>query len=90
VEVPIMAKDNSSELVVFYRFLGDQIQGGSVDLSPEESVEAFRAYKRDLERLQDDLRPAIDRLERGEPAIPVDIEDVKRRGRARLAREGIV
>lgn len=85
-----MAVDSSSELVVFHRFLGDQIQSGSDDLSPEESVEAFRAYQRDLERLRNDLKPAIERFERGEPAIPLDIEDVKRRGRERLAREGIV
>jgi hypothetical protein len=53
-------------------------------------VEAFRAYQRDLERFRNDIQPAIDRFERGEPAIPLDIEDVKRRGRERLAREGIV
>ena len=85
-----MATDNANELVVFHRFLGNQIEGGSVDLSPEESVEAFRAYQRDLERLRRDLGPAVDRLERGESGIPLDIEDVKRRGRERLAREGIV
>lgn len=85
-----MAADSSSELIVFHRFLGDQIATGSVDLSPEESVEAFRAYQRDLERCRDDLQPAVDRFQRGEPAAPLDIEDVKRRGRERLAREGIV
>src|SRR5437879_3945577 len=90
MEEPTMATDTSSELVVFHRFLGDQIAIGCVDLSPEESVEVFRAYQRDLERLRDDLKPAIDRFERGEPAIPLDPEDVKRRGRERLAREGIV
>jgi hypothetical protein len=90
MEKPTMATDSSSELVVFHRFLGDQIAIGAVDLSPEESVEAFRAYQRDLERLRADLQPAIDRFQRGEPAIPLDIEDVKRRGRERLAREGIV
>ena len=85
-----MATNGASELVVFHRFLGDQIESGSVNLSPEESVEAFRAYQQDLERLRNDIRPAIDRFERGEPAIPLDIEDVKRRGRERLAREGIL
>jgi hypothetical protein len=85
-----MATEDANELIVFHRFLGEQIQGGSVDLSPEESVAAFRAYQRDLERLRDDLEPAIGRRERGEPASPLDIEDVKRRGRERLARESIV
>lgn len=85
-----MPAENSSELIVFHRFLGDQIAIGSIDLSPEESVEAFRVYQRALKRLQDDLKPAADRFERGEPAPALDIEDVKRRGRERLAREGIV
>ncbi len=89
MESQTMSADNSSELVVFHRFLGDQIEGGSLELSPEESVQAFRAYQQDLERLRNDLKPAIDRFERGEPAIPLDIEDVKRRGRERLARQGI-
>jgi hypothetical protein len=90
MEMPTMTTDNASELLVFHRFLGDQIASGTLDLSPEESVEAFRAYQRELERLRNDLKPAIDRLERGEPGLPLNIDDVKRRGRERLAREGIL
>jgi hypothetical protein len=84
-----MSTDASREIETFYQFLGEQIQEGLADLSPEESVEAFRAYQRDLDRLRKELRPALDRLERGAPASPFDAEDVKRRGRERLAREGI-
>jgi hypothetical protein len=89
METPVMATDSSSEIGAFHRFLGHQIEECSVDLSPEESVQAFRAYQRDLERLRNDLKPAIERLERGLPGIPFDVEEVKQRGRERLGREGI-
>jgi hypothetical protein len=84
-----MAMGNCRQIETFYRFLGDQIQDGSVDLSPEECVEAFRAYQRDLGRIKEDLQPGLERIDRGEPGIPFDAEDVKRRGRERLARDGI-
>jgi hypothetical protein len=84
-----MSTDQSRKIETFYRFLGERLQEGSVDLSPEESVEAFRAYQRDLERLRKELEPALERLDRGKSAKPLDVEDVKRRGRERLAREGI-
>jgi hypothetical protein len=77
------------QIETFYRFLGDQIQDDSVDLSPEECVEAFRAYQRDLDRIKEDLQPGLERIDRGEPGIPFDADDVKRRGRERLARDGI-
>jgi hypothetical protein len=84
-----MSTDAYREIETFYQFLGERIQEGSVDLSPEESVEAFRAYQRDLDRLKKQLQPALDRFALGEPATPFDPEDLKRRGRERLAREGI-
>ena len=84
-----MSTDPCREIETFYQFLGERIHEGSVDVSPEESVEAFRAYQRDLDRLRKELQPALDRFDRGEPATPFDAEDVKRRGRERLAREGI-
>ncbi len=84
-----MSTDSCREIETFYHFLGERLQEGSVNLSPEESVEAFRAYQRDLERLRTELEPALDRFDRGDSAKPFDAEDVKRRGRERLAREGI-
>ncbi len=81
-----MSTDTCREIEAFYQFLGQQIQERSVDVSPEECVEAFRAYQRDLERLKKDLQPGLERLDRGEPGLPFDAEDVKRRGRERLAR----
>jgi len=84
-----MSTDTGREIESFYQFLGKQIQEGSVDLSAEECVEAFRAYQHDLDRLKKELQPALERFDRGEPGIRFDAEDVKRRGRDRLAREGI-
>jgi hypothetical protein len=60
-----------------------------VDESSGARDAALRPYQRDLERIKKQLEAGIDRLERGEPGIPLDAEDVKRRGRERLAREGI-
>jgi hypothetical protein len=84
-----MPIETQSEIVTFYEFLRQQIQEGSVAPSPEESVEAFRAYQRDLSRLKRELQPGLDRCDRGEPGVTFDAEDVKRRGRERLAREAI-
>jgi hypothetical protein len=84
-----MSTDACREIESFYQFLAHQIQEGPVDLTPEECVDAFRAYQRDLERLKNELQPGLDRFDRGEPGITFDAEDVKRRGRERLAHEGI-
>jgi hypothetical protein len=39
--------------------------------------------------LKADLGPALERMERGEAGVPFDVEEIKRRGRERLARQGI-
>ncbi len=83
-----MATQIPSELESFQRFLSERLEDGTVELSPEESVEAFRAYQRDLERFREDLAPALARSLRGEPE-PLDIDDSKARGRRRLEDVGI-
>jgi hypothetical protein len=83
-----MATEPPTELETFHRFLTDQLAGGRSDLSPEESVKAFRAYQRDLERLREEIRPAVERSRRGE-SQPLDIEDLKARVTKKLA-EGII
>ena len=45
--------DTFCEIETFYQFLGQQIEGTSMDLSPEECVQAFRAYQCDLDRLKE-------------------------------------
>ncbi len=37
-----MSTDTSREIETFYNFLGQQIQEGALDMSPEDCVEAFR------------------------------------------------
>jgi hypothetical protein len=58
-----MATEASREIEILYESLGCQIQEGSVDLSPEDCVEAFRSYQRDLDRLKREIGPGIDRIE---------------------------
>jgi hypothetical protein len=60
-----------------------------VDESPDERIETGDGDQRDLERLKKEIRPGIDRFDRGEPGKSFDAEDVKHRGRERLVREGI-
>ena len=83
-----MATEPQSELELFHQFLREQLEDHGSDLSPEESVQAFRAYQRDLKRLQGEVRPALERSLRGE-SEPLDVEDLKARVTKRLADQGI-
>lgn len=83
-----MATQLPNELASFHRFLTEQLESGGTELSPEESVQAFRAYQGDLQRFREDIRPALQRSLRGE-SKPLDIEDIKARGRKRLEEKGI-
>jgi len=67
----------------------DQLEAGSVRLSPEESVEAFCAYQRDLARLKKDIQPAVERFHRGEGGCELDYDAVKQDVAQRLAEKGI-
>lgn len=84
----MMATNSPSELDVFYHFLAEQLQDGACDLSPEQSVEAFRSYQRDLERLKNDIRPAVEQFKRGE-GRQLDYDTVKDEVTQRLAEKGI-
>ena len=83
-----MATQIPTELEFFHRFLTEQLKSGGTNLSPEKSLEAFRAYQRDLERCREDVCPALQRSLRGE-SEPLDIEDIKARGRQRIEEKGI-
>ena len=83
-----MATQSPSELESFHQFLTERLQGGDADLSPEESVKAFRAFQDDLQRFRQDIHPVLQRSLQRE-SEPLDIEDVKARGRKRLAEKGI-
>ena len=64
-------------------------RNGSAPLTLEECVEDFREYQRQLADLKVKLREAEESSARGE-SRPLDIEDVIRRGKKRLAEQGIV
>ena len=83
-----MAAQLPSEIESFHRFLTERLEQGEVNLSPEASVEAFRAYQRELERCREEIQPALERSLRGESA-PLDIEEVKARVTKGLADQGI-
>ena len=52
------------EIEAFYQFLGARIQEGLADFTPEDSVEAFRAYQRKLDEFRVEMQPALDQLNR--------------------------
>ena len=78
-----MSTDSSSELVAFHHFLGQQIQRGDTQLSPEASVRAYRAYCEELERFRQDLAPSLAEADRGE-ARPLDVDALMRRVNQRI------
>lgn len=82
-----MATQSPSELESFHRFLTEQLSGGRSDLSPEESVEAFRTYQRELKRIQEEIAPAVEAYKRGE-GRPVDYEAIKDEVTQRLRERG--
>ena len=87
-EMFLMTLQSSSELEVFQAFIQEQLDSGVSGLTPEESVVAFRAYQHQVEQLREEIRPALERSLRGE-SEPLDIEDIKTRGRERLRQKGI-
>ena len=52
-----------------------------------EDLRLLQEREKQLEEFRAELRPALESLDRGE-GIPLDVEDIKRRGRQRLAAEG--
>ncbi len=83
-----MAAQSPGELESFHRFLTEQLADGRGDLTLEESVAAFRAYQRDLERIRKDIQRAVQRYRRGE-GRELDYEAIKEEVTARLAERGI-
>ena len=51
------------------------------------ALRLLQERERHLEELRAELRPALESLDRGE-GIPLDFEEIKIRGRQRLAAEG--
>jgi len=83
-----MATKTITELELFYRFVGETLSNGGGEMSPEESLQAFRAYQRELAGLRQAIEPSLKRSLRGESA-PFDGEKIKKRVTEKLAKEGI-
>jgi hypothetical protein len=86
-----MATDSStpySDAELLYQYLGRRLDNGGREASIEAILAEFAEYRRELEEVRAKIREAVDSSARGESG-PLDLEDVIRRGRERLAAEGI-
>ena len=83
-----MATETLTELELFHRFLGEQIARGNKRISVAQGLELFQAYRRDIEKLKEALRPALEQYERGEGG-PIDWDKFFREGEERLRAKGI-
>ena len=83
-----MSSEAGTELHRFHEFLGQQLQGESTPMTVEESVQAFRAYQRDLEQFQRDCKPALAESVLGQ-SQPLDVDEIIARGRQRAGAQGI-
>jgi hypothetical protein len=88
-----MATDTSpatlTEAELLHQYLGRRLANGGRKESLDQLLADFAEYRRELERLRAMLQEAVESSARGESA-QLDVEDVIRRGRARMAAEGIV
>jgi hypothetical protein len=85
-----MSTDSSTltEAELLYNYLGTRLGNGGRNESVDQLLAEFAEYRDQLQRLRASLREAEAQSARGESG-PLDIEDVIRRGRARLAAKGI-
>ncbi|MCH7987606.1 MAG: hypothetical protein IID46_00490 [Planctomycetes bacterium] len=80
--------ETQTDLEAFHKFIGELLKKGKRKLPVEESLVVFREYQQELERLREEIRPALERAAKGE-GKEIDLEDILRRGRERLAKEGV-
>jgi len=83
-----MATVQPSDFGQFCDFVVSIRDSGVNDLTPEQSVEEFRAYQEKLRRWNERNELSEQQARRGE-AKPLDDEAVLARLRARLAQQGI-
>ena len=50
----------------FYQSLGQRLENGAAEISPEECVAEYRAYQDELKRFLEESQPAFDQAARGE------------------------
>lgn len=83
-----MATETLTELELFHRFLAKEIGRGNKRMTPQESIEKFEAYRRDVRKLQELLQPAFEQCERGECG-PIDWDEFFREAEERLRGRGV-
>lgn len=78
----------TSDLELLHNYIGESLRNGGRLKSVDKVLREFREYLAEVERLREEVRPALERSLRGE-SKPIDWEELKRRGRERLAEKGI-
>jgi hypothetical protein len=87
-----MATESSAALSdpeLLYQFIGRRLENDGRNESLDLILADFAEYRRQLEKLRAMIREAEESSARGE-SKPLDVEDVIRRGRERMAAEGII
>lgn len=77
-----------SELQAFCEFTQRALLNGGADLSPEECLADYRAWRAEIEWLKRELQPALERADRGEGRV-IDREEFMQTASERLRKEGI-
>jgi hypothetical protein len=75
---------HNNEVYSFFEFLGRRLESGEAEVTPEESVAAFRRYQDELKRLVDESQESLAQADRGESA-PLDHTELMKRVRKRFA-----
>jgi hypothetical protein len=86
-----MATDVSmpwTEAELLHQYLGKRLRNGGRNEPVDRLLAEFAEYRQELDRVRALLRVAEESSARGESG-PLDLEDIIRRGRERLAAEGI-
>ena len=82
-----MSGETSSELDAFRSFAHERLDAESYRVV-EDTLALYRQRQTELERLRQELRPALEQSARGE-SKEIDFEEFKAAARQRLAEKGI-
>jgi len=82
-----MAANRPDELEAFQLFAQEQLDNDSYGVVAS-ILNQYRLRQDEIRRLREEIRPAVAQSERGE-SREIDFEQLKSKGRQRLAEEGI-
>jgi hypothetical protein len=74
---------------LLHQYIGRRLSNGARKLPLEQLMSDYAEYRRQLDAFRATLREAEESSARGE-SKPLDVDDIIRRGRERMAAEGIV